>query len=563
MALRKTYGKLLFDKKKNEWVITEAQPHICIKLKSIFPKIHKTDVVPFFFTNSAETATDLRWFMERYPFEISDADLKKIETGYQENLKYVADVEEILLPDYHPSPVLLKGIINSEARPYQIKANQLLMKVSSYLLGDDLGLGKTVSAILGFSNPGSLPALVVCQTHLVKHWVDQIAKFTYYSVHVIKTRKAYTLPHADIYIFAYSKLQGWIDFFGSGFFKYAVFDEMAELRHSGTNKWMAAVQICKSVTRSLGLSATPIYNYGNEIFIILNVLKPGCLGKYDDFIREWCTPIGNNKYKVNDGKALGTYLRDNYLFLRRNREEVGMEMPKVNTIIHEIEYDQTEVDKEHDLMLMLAMRVTTGSFTERGEAARELDMRLRRVTGIAKARYVAEFCKILLDNGEPVLLSGWHRDVYAIWAEALKEYNPVWYTGTESVKVKNESIASFVGGKTNLMIISNRSGLGIDGLQERCCNLVVGELDYSPQVHKQLGGRIDRPGQTKPVTFFYLVIDDGSDPPLLNVLGLKSSQAHSIVNPDLPMGEQYTDDSRIKMMAEAILKKKTQIQHEA
>src|SRR3546814_2426589 len=54
------------------------------------------------------------------------------------------------------------------------------------------------------------------------------------------------------------------------------------------------------------------------------------------------------------------------------------------------------------------------------------------------------------------------------------------------------------------MIISNRSGKGLDGLQGYCTEIVKGELDYSPQVHKQLIGRLRRPGMVDPVTAHYL-----------------------------------------------------------
>lgn len=49
MAVIKTVGEIHFDKEKNKWIITEALPHVCIKLKAVFNKIPKTGVVPFYF----------------------------------------------------------------------------------------------------------------------------------------------------------------------------------------------------------------------------------------------------------------------------------------------------------------------------------------------------------------------------------------------------------------------------------------------------------------------------------------------------------------------------------
>jgi len=85
--------------------------------------------------------------------------------------------------------------------------------------------------------------------------------------------------------------------------------------------------------------------------------------------------------------------------------------------------------------------------------------------------------------------------------------------------------------------------------------VVVGELDWSPKIHDQLIGRVDRDGQQDQVTAFFMVTDCGSDPPIIDILGLKSSQSHNILNPLQAMEEQYSDESRMKVFAEKFLQK--------
>ncbi len=69
---------------------------------------------------------------------------------------------------------------------------------------------------------------------------------------------------------------------------------------------------------------------------------------------------------------------------------------------------------------------------------------MRQATGIAKAPYVAEFVRMLVESGESVMLYGWHRDVYNIWLERLAEFNPVMYTGTEGPAAKERSKQAFL-----------------------------------------------------------------------------------------------------------------------
>lgn len=555
MAIR-TYGKLIYDKENNQFVMTEAEPHISIKLKNIFQKIRKHNTPPYSFKYTDEACADLLWFMQRYPLEISDEDASRLKTGNSDYTARINDMEQIHLPSYHPAPVKLNN--NYEARDYQVRAKETYLKCKRLLLGDDLGLGKTLSGILSLLHPETLPAVIVVQTHMPTQWkVDGIEKFTNLKAHIIKKTSPYDLPPADVYIMKYSCLSGWVNTYQSGFFRSAIFDEIQELRRSESGKYQAGKTLSENVEYCLGLSATPIYNYGDEIFNILNLINPDCLGNRDEFLREWAIPNGMH-YKIKDPKALGSYLRERFLFLRRTREDVGRELPPINKIIHTVNYDETEVKKSEAIAKSLAMKVMHGSFEESGQAARELDMLARYTTGLSKAREVAAYVRILLENDEPVVLAGWHRDVYEVWLEELSEYNPVMYTGSETGSKKEAAKEAFINGETNLFIISLRSGAGLDGLQHRCKNIVIGELDWSPKVHDQLIGRVDRDGQVHQVTAHFLVSDYGSDPVIINLLGLKSSQAQGIVDPLKAIETQYSDSSRMKVLAQQYISKKVQ-----
>jgi SNF2 family DNA or RNA helicase len=548
--MEKTFGKISYNTEHSRWELTEVLPHVCIKLKAIFPKIPKTGSEPFVLADLPETCIEMMWFMERYPLRSSDADMKRLKAGKKEHISFVNELEKIMMPDYIPVDMHLKA---GEKRDYQISGKDLYMKARRLLLGDDIGLGKTVVAILSMLHKETLPCCVVVQTHLPKQWQSKVQEFTDLRVHIIKGTKPYNLPEADVYITSYSKLAGWIDVFKTSFFKSAVFDEIQELRIAGSQKYQGGMALSESVEYCLGMSASPVYNYGDEIYHVLNLIKRGCLGFFNDFQREWC----NYGRKVENPQALGTYLRDNFLMLRRTRKDVGKELPPINKIIHVVEHDEDEMSKVSDLARALAVKVTSGTFMERGMAGRELDLLLRQATGVSKAKGVAAYVKILLENNVPVVLAGWHRAVYDIWNRELAEYNPVMYTGTESPAQKEKAREDFISGKTNLFIISLRSGVGLDGLQQRCSTVAIGELDYSPKVHDQLIGRLDREGQAsdESVTAIFLVSEDGSDPPIIDLLGIKASQAHGINDPLDAMPDQVSDDSRIKMMAELYLSK--------
>lgn len=556
----RTYGKLYLshEEVKGEydeivqpkgWILSELEPHVRIKLKALFPKIPTHQPPPYAFEDVPEQAIDLEWFVQRYPLEVSEKDYRYLLEQKERFLFKIADLERIMKPNYTPREV---KFIRGEPRKYQSQASDLYISNGVLLLGDDVGLGKTVSAIASFTDPRTLPAVVVVQTHLPFQWKEQIEKFLDVRIHVIQGRKPYTLPEADIYIIKYSCLAAWSDTYGMGFYQSAVFDEIQELRHEGSQKYEAGKQLAQNAKYVLGLSATPVYNKGDEMWNIMNVMRPGCLGSWDDFRREWCGYDG----VVKDPQALGTYLREHFLFLRRTREEVKRELPPINKIVHTVDHDGKKLEEIENLAYTLAVKATSGSFMERGQAARELDIKVRQATGISKAKSVAQYVKILLENNEPVLLAGWHREVYNIWNEELKDFNPVMYTGSETGPQKEATKKKFIEGESNLMIISLRSGVGLDGLQYgRCKTVIIGELDWSPAVHEQIIGRILRDGQDDQVTVIYLVSNEGSDIPMVSLLGLKADQARGIIDPMRPLEQQHSDDSRLKMLAKMYLEK--------
>jgi hypothetical protein len=551
MAVAKKYGTIKFNHTDNKWILDNIEPHVCIRLKNIFKSIPATGVCPFKIKDNNQVCADIEWFMERYPLEISDSDKLLIESGVKRYHSLLQQSEAIFLPGYIPPVITLK----KEARLYQVQAVEFHRVNKRYLLGDDLGLGKTISAIATLVNPEHLPVAIVMQAHLPIHWQEKVKEFTDLRVHKIKKSSAYSLPESDVYIFKYTSMHGWVDIFKSGFFKTAIYDEVQELRISGSRKYSSAMRLSENVEAVMALSATPIYNYGDEMFNVMNLIKPGCLGTYDEFLTEWAIPLGSDKWKVRDPKALGTYLRDSNLFLRRTRKDVGRELPPVNKIVHYVEHDEDIADEQYDLARALAIKVTSGTFMERGQASREFDITMRLITGVSKAKSVAAFVRVILESGEKVVLVGWHRDVYEIWLTELADFNPVMYTGSESATQKDKSKQAFIKGESNLFILSLRSGTGLDGLQDVCSLVVFGEMDYSPKVHDQDIARVDRDGQQVQVTAIFLVSNYGSDPVIIDILGLKSSQSQGIVDPNAEVMEVHSDENRIKKMAEAFLKK--------
>jgi len=544
----RTYGGLSLV--ADTWIMGGLDPHVKIKLKALFPQIPKGAGGPYRFANTPVRAADLAWFESRYPLAMSTEDRGALERQVTRNNVAAAEIERIRTDPY--TPPLFAGLREGQVvREHQGRAVAQLERVDGLLVGDEVGEGKTYTTGAACLLPEALPAVIVCMPHLKEQWAKKLREFTTLKIEVLKRTRPYPLPEADVRILGYSQLSGWADVLEASPIGLIAFDEMQELRRGeAADKGKAALRLADRARFKMGLTATPIYNYGDEIWQVMRFLRPDVLGEQNDFLREWCTALGNGKHKVNDPRALGTYLRDCNAFTRKTKDGV-----RPNIVIREIEHSAAALARIEDVARDLAHIASTGAFTERGEAVRELDMRVRQATGIAKARSVAQAVRVMIEAGEPVVLFGWHREVYNIWLSYLSDLRPAMFTGAETPKAKEAAIDAFVGGKTKLLIMSLRSGAGVDGLQFRAATVVFGELDWSPGVHHQCIGRLDREGQTEPVTAVYLVAADGSDPPIMEVLGVKASQASNIVDPSLGVQAAQNDDSRLKGLVDRYLNK--------
>lgn len=550
-----------------------------MRLKSLFRKINKDSYGQQFLLASEENCRDLEWFLDRYPMEIQqfvgvENDEPVFEPKGEEVLRARArayDSRSLASFDILNGKYELPDVeMALPAREYQEVAAAMLLNNRVLLLADELGLGKTVSAIRALADKRTLPALVVCQTHLPSHWRDQLRKFLpKLRCHIVTKSTAYDITKKvgywpDVVIMTYSKIRGWAEYM-TGKFQSVVFDEIQELRRKGSQKYEASEHIADSVEYTMGLSATPIYNYGNEFWCVYNVLKHGVLGSWMEFLREWCSmDLREEKSKIKNPKAFGTYLREQGLMLLRTREEVGRELPALNNVMHEVECNVEELKKVEDKASELARIILTqkdGFKVMR--ASQEFSNTLRQATGIAKAPYVAAFVRMLIQQYDrPVLLFGWHREVYRLWAENLGDLRPAWYTGSESPSRKEKEKKRFLSGDTQLMIMSLRSGSGLDGLQDVSSSAVIGELDWSPGVMTQCVGRLHRDGQKYPVFAYYPIAVQGADPFMVDIIGLKMSQLEGVRDPEGKLvAANQVDPNHIKKLARAYLSSRAKTLH--
>lgn len=545
-------------------------------------------------TRTREVDRSLRVFDLEFPLRIPTEDRYAMQEGADEAAESQRLARRIQLPGYVATNYELVGVT---PYPFQRAGADALRASMGLLCADDLGLGKTILALCTLCDAALRPALVVCPPILIRQWVSEINRcLPQLRVHVLSGTKPYdyseewfkqakrahnaaqrhtgrrpqhfpyTEPmHPDVLVTTYNRLDGWADTL-AGKVRYIIADEVHELRTGEeTARYRAFQRIRELADACLGLSATPIFNYGGEAFKVLNAIAPGALGTEWEFAQAFCD--GGSKHNaVSDPAGLHQELIARGLMVRRRRSEVGMELPKLTKAPVPIPADLDVFKRETKAggAVDLARFIVANSGAEDAKLRAEAFTRggvfervLRQATGVAKAAAVTDLIRLCVAQGERPVVFCHHRAVWRIIMEKLNEEGISYalHTGQESDKQKAEALADFCRADgASVMLLGLRSGsAGLDGLQHWSSTIIFGELDYTAAMHRQAEGRLRRNDQKNPVIAYYALADFGWDPIAIDIVGAKQAQFDGIFDPSGRQDAAETDATRSASLAKAYL----------
>ena len=547
-----------------------SEPQVMMRLKRLWAGIAKDVRGEIRMKRSPEVDREVQWVLDGpWDFTISEEDRADLHRGAEAMRAQVKQIESILggaVPDREwPIAVTL--------RDYQKVGAAWWNTARRCLLADEAGVGKTLTSLAGLSAPGTLPAVIVCDLDLMIQWRGQVLRaYPDARVHIIRSsgevydviartkqeEKRAGLPVGngwpDFVICNYHKLAKWAPVFSRAGVQSLIYDEVQRVRHHDNDRYAGVMLLAASVPRIMGLSATPIHNYGEEFFNITEAIRPGMLGTREEFKREWCHRAADGKATLVDARAFGNRLRESGFMLRRTKKEVGRDLGKCTIVPYLIDADLSILSTESHELRRLATIIAdppkgAGAFQVIGRAQREFDAKLRQLTGITKAPHVAALAEMVIDSGKSVIILGWHRGVWDILAKRLERFAPAFRTGEETVKQKEEAFRRFTAGETPVMCISIESAAGMDGLQHVCSTGITAEFSWTPVPELQGRWRIDRDGQEEPVTWYRPYIEWGSDPIVMDVCTKKMADSAGVLDPNEQAAPHQVDPNLIKKLA--------------
>ncbi|MGV7226514.1 MAG: DEAD/DEAH box helicase [Nitrosopumilus sp.] len=494
--------------------------------------------------DSTETVKQLKLIMDRYPLEI----LSK-STWQRKIVKTYAPK-----PTLPPVKLKLKRAktgdqFRGKLLNFQKEGLDFLLKSSgNALLADEMGLGKTVQTLsYAATEKQTFPILVVAPLVTLNNWEREIAKFLKKksrngrivesespSVTIIRTGKSKELPKTDIYIINYELLFKRNDDLSKLGLRTIVCDEVHNLRSKTTQKYKAVKKLAalESILYRIGLSGTPIYNRGSEIWPIIDIIKPGLLGSFKEFCEYFCYVNEKGKAIVLENKraSLRNELQK-HVMLRRKKADVLKELKdKVRykeVIAADTDYYLEELDKIWKKVEAEQKDAET-EFSKSASYHRAIQSE-RQIAGIAKLPHVINFVKNIMEIEESVVVFCHHKVIHKLLHDSLQEFSPVSIIGGQSDATRQDQIDKFQRGESKLMIAGIRAGnVGIN--LTRAKYVIFAELDWSPAIHRQAEDRLHRIGQKNTVFAYYLIGNGTLDDHVANVLVDKSYEIDEIMD---------------------------------
>lgn len=197
---------------------------------------------------------------------------------------------------------------------HQVKGVRILAKMDSFLLADDMGLGKSLQALTVFSIDVKMGAsetcIVVCPVTLRLNWVNEIEKFTRIPYTLfgeepdtarpgqtkklsVEKRREQLLNFMSaigprILIVNYEQLVSahHAETFRNFKFDVAIYDEAHYIKNPDSQRTKASLNLTSR--RSFMLTGTPVMNQVNELWPLLHRIDPARFPRYRAFINRYC-----------------------------------------------------------------------------------------------------------------------------------------------------------------------------------------------------------------------------------------------------------------------------------
>lgn len=505
-------------------------------------------------------------------FEVNSLASAAVEQAMEEmeieiDPKWQNNIERMHMA-FATTPVV-PGTLKAELREYQREGYEWMQRLAIWGVGaclaDDMGLGKTVQAIAVMLNQAAKDAcLVVAPTSVCGNWELEIQRFAP-SLNVVRlghTNREETVSSLgpnDVLVVGYGLLHNVQEALAGRSWSMVIFDEAQAMKNAATKRARAGRKI--QADFRLALTGTPIENRIDDLWSLFNIINPGLLGSWDNFLHRYGAAAQPG---TPASRALRAVVRP--FLLRRLKSSVLDELPEKTEQNILIEPNPKELAFYEKLRRRAVDKLQN---SDSAKGARRLEIlaeltRLRRACchpGLAdpdmmnlekhssKTLRFLEIAQDLIDSGHKILAFSQFTSYLAQVREALDEKNISWQylDGSTPEVERKKRVAAFQRGEGDVFLLSLKAGG--TGLNLTAADYVV-HLDpwWNPAVEDQASDRAHRIGQKRPVTIYRMVQEGSVEEKILSLHQSKRELAADFLEGTETSVKALTEEDLLMLM---------------
>ncbi|MRH43144.1 ATP-dependent helicase [Aquibacillus halophilus] len=404
------------------------------------------------------------------------------------------------------------------------------------ILADEVGLGKTIEAGLilkEYMIRGLVKkALILVPASLVNQWVNELSQKFYIPALSQRRRPVWDQQNIVVTSIDTAKRPPHRDIILEQEYDFVLIDEAHKLKNHKTKNYEFVRSLKKKYC--LLLTATPVQNKLIDIFNLVSILKPGHLGNYEEFTKQF----GKDRNNLFNDAHLKQLIQK--VMVRNRREDTGIDWTKRNVETVWIDFTDDEQQTYEELTRISTESPNFSSITytrelcssreacylsikkllnQDREIANRLDYenlmkQIEQLPHHAKALKIIELIK---DTDEKFIIFTEYRatQLYLQWYLQQHGISSVPFRGGFK-RGKKDWMRQLFQDKVQVLIATEAGGEGIN--LQFCNNMINYDLPWNPMRLEQRIGRIHRYGQEYDVNIYNFAIKNTMEEHVMNLL---------------------------------------------
>jgi len=427
---------------------------------------------------------------------------------------------------------------------HQKLAIEKLSGTKRFILADDMGVGKTTSAVIAALEVNVKKILIICPASLKINWQREIENYSDRSVYICEG-KNFSTEH-DFLIINYDILKNFYDLkdienslITKANFELIIIDEAHYISNGQAQRTKLVNSFVKQSKYLWLLTGTPMTSRPMNYFNLLSLIESPVAQNWMAYAIRYCQgyqfKAGNRKVWNVSGASNLEELRDrtSRQFLRRLKTEV-LDLPdKIITPVYlrlnskqymglmGEYYDWYDKKKEESSSLTVQFSML---------------MKVRQVIAEEKIKHTIELAQNIIDQDKKVIIFTNFTGVL----EKIHEHfgkQSVYLDGSCSNPKRQHAVDEFQNNDKIKVFVGNLIAAGAGITLTAGEAVIMNDLSFVPAHHQQAEDRSYRYGQKNSVSVYYPIFDNSIEGIIYDMLSNKKNVIDTVMGDNIDKGD--------------------------